>query len=187
VRTEEARERLLTAAGELFYAEGVHTVGIDRIIEHAGVAKATLYSTFGSKDELIRAYLEARRETRQKRIMQRIAGQQTPRARILAIYDLMGELFAEPGFRGCAFLNASAEAPGSKIRKACRDSRAWTRALFTDLAREAGAADPEGLARQLVLLYDGATVAAQMERDPTAAAVARRMAAALLDAATPAT
>src|SRR6202521_5450518 len=59
-RTEEARERLLAAANELFYAEGVHTVGIDRVIEHAGVAKATLYSAFGSKDELIKAYLEGR-------------------------------------------------------------------------------------------------------------------------------
>ena len=63
-----ARERLLAAADELFYEEGVHTVGIDRIIERAGVAKASLYNTFGSKDELIRAYLEGRYVARQERI-----------------------------------------------------------------------------------------------------------------------
>ena len=72
-RTEEARERLLTAANELFYTEGVHTVGIDRIIERAGVAKATLYSAFGSKDELIQAYLARRYEAWKRRLPERLA------------------------------------------------------------------------------------------------------------------
>src|SRR5262249_42523015 len=68
-----ARDRLLAAATELFYAEGVHTVGIDRVIERAGVAKASLYSTFGSKEELVRAYLAGRAEARQRRVSERIA------------------------------------------------------------------------------------------------------------------
>jgi AcrR family transcriptional regulator len=178
-----ARERLLSAANQLFYEEGVHTVGIDRVIERAGVAKASLYSTFGSKDELIRAYLEMRHQRRRDRIAERIAQHDDPRARLLSVFDLLGELFADPGFRGCALVNASAEAAGGKVRKTCRDSRAWTRALFTELAREAGATDPERLAQQLVILYDGATVSAQMERDLTAAATARAVAATLLDAA----
>src|SRR6184192_4268393 len=114
--TGSARERLLAAASELFYAEGIHTVGIDRVIERAGVAKASLYNTFGSKDELIRAYLEARHEVLQKRVAQAIARHDTPRARILAIFDLLGELFAAPGFRGCAFLKVSAEVLASKVR-----------------------------------------------------------------------
>src|SRR5882757_8493036 len=65
-----ARERLLAAANELFYKEGIHTVGIDRVIEKAGVAKASLYTTFGSKDELVRAYLAERFEVRKKRIQE---------------------------------------------------------------------------------------------------------------------
>jgi AcrR family transcriptional regulator len=179
-----ARQRLLTAANQLFYDHGIHTVGIDRVIERAGVAKASLYSAFGSKDELVRAYLAARLEARQRRITEKLARYPTPRERLLGVFDALGELSADKAFRGCAFLRASAETqPGSRVRSVCDDSRAWMRSLLVDLSREAGAVDPERLARQLVLLYDGATVAAQMDRDPTSAAAARAVAAGLLDAA----
>lgn len=181
-----ARERLLAAANELFYEEGVHTVGIDRVIERAGVAKASLYSTFGSKEELVRAYLQARAEERQRRISARIAQHEEPRDQILALYDYLGERTADPAYRGCAFVNASAEGPRgeTKVSQVCTDSRDWLRGLLIELSREAGAHDPELLGRQLVMLYDGAAVAASMERDPEAAARARAMASALLDAQT---
>lgn len=179
------RERLLAAANELFYSEGVNTVGIDRVIERAGVAKASLYSTFGSKDELVRAYLQARYVKRQARLLERIAKYEDPRDKILSIYDLLGELFADPEFRGCAFVRASAEASvGEKVRGVCQDYRAWMLDLLTQLAREAGARDPEGLGRQLVLLHDGATMGASMDGDAGRAADARRLAEALLDAQT---
>ena len=179
-----ARERLLAAADELFYDEGVHTVGIDRVIERAGVAKATLYSAFGSKDELIRAYLTRRHVARQERITGRLAQYDTPRERLLGVFDALGELFVEPGFRGCAFVNASAESrPGGAVEAVSDESRAWTRSLFADLAESAGAVDPQGLARQLVLLYDGAMVSARMDRNPGSAAAARTVAASLIDAA----
>jgi AcrR family transcriptional regulator len=180
-----ARDRLLAAADELFYDEGIHTVGIDRVIERAGVAKATLYSVFGSKDELIRAYLTARHVARQQRIRSGLARYDTPRERLLGVFDVLGELFAQPGFRGCAFLNASAEASaGSAVAEVSDQSRTWVRSLFTELSQAAGAADPERLAQQLVLLYDGASVAARMDHDPTAAAAARAVATVLVDAAT---
>ncbi|HET9990373.1 MAG TPA: helix-turn-helix domain-containing protein [Kofleriaceae bacterium] len=181
-----ARERLLAAANELFYEEGVHTVGIDRVIERAGVAKASLYSTFGSKEELVRAYLQARAEERQRRISAVIAKHDAARARILALYDYLGERTADPAYRGCAFINATAEGPRAenKVSQVCNDSRAWLRGLFIELARDAGAHDPELLGRQLVMLYDGAAVAASMERDLDAARRARAMANALLDAQT---
>src|ERR1700750_3215121 len=86
-----ARDRLLAAAGELFYEEGVHTVGIDRVIERAGVAKASLYSTFGSKEELVRAYLEGRQQRRQRRIAERIAQCSSARDKLLAVFDLLAE------------------------------------------------------------------------------------------------
>ncbi len=179
-----ARERLLAAADELFYADGVHTVGIDRVIERAGVAKATLYSAFGSKDELIRAYLQARHAARRERITRKLARYDTPRDRLLGIFDVLGESFAEPGFRGCAFVNASAEArPGSPIEEVSDESRAWVRSLLVELGQAAGAADPERLARQLALLYDGATVSARMDRDPGAAAAAHAAAVTLVDVA----
>jgi AcrR family transcriptional regulator len=183
--TGSPRERLLAAANELFYEEGIHTVGIDRVIERAGVAKASLYSAFGSKDELVRAYLTARFEARQRRLTARLARHDSPRDRLLAVFDVLGEVTVEREFRGCAFLRASAEARGGAVvRAVCDDARAWQRALFTTLTREAGVARPDRLVQQLVLLYDGATVVGQMDRDPSAAGVARDAAAALLDAAT---
>jgi AcrR family transcriptional regulator len=182
-----ARERLLAAANELFYTEGVHTVGIDRVIEQAGVAKASLYSTFGSKDELVGAYLESRHAVTTERITRALGRHRTPRDRLLGVFDAQGELFADPGFRGCAFVSASAESPSDMVEKAAAGYRGWVRDLFTDLAREAGVPDPEGLARQLHLLYDGASLSARMDHDQSAAIAARTAAAALLDAALRAT
>jgi AcrR family transcriptional regulator len=180
-----ARERLLAAAEELFYEEGVNTVGIDRVIERAGVAKASLYDCFGSKEELIRSYLVARQESRRARMTEKLARYATPKERLLGVFDAMGELFAAPNFRGCAFMRASAEArTGSSLKSVCDDSRAWIRTLFTELAKDAGAADPASLAQQLVLLYDGASVSAQMDCNPGAAAAARAAASMMLDAVT---
>jgi AcrR family transcriptional regulator len=180
-----ARERLLAAANELFYKEGVHTVGIDRVIERAGVAKATLYSAFGSKDGLIKAYLRTRHEVRRVKMAEGLARYDTPRERLLGVFDVLGESFQSPGFHGCAFVNASAEAnPGSPILEVSAEYRGWVRGLFTDLAKDADAADPELLARQMVLLYDGASIAARMDDDMDAARTARTVAAGLLDAAT---
>jgi AcrR family transcriptional regulator len=178
------RERLLAAANELFYGEGIHTVGIDRVIEKAGVAKASLYSTFGSKDALVSAYLEGRHEARKARVMKKLATYDTPRARLLGVFDALHDYVGEPRFRGCAFLRASAEGRTDRgVRDACEDARAWTRGLFTELAAAAGARQPKRLAAELVLLYDGATVSAQMDDDRDAARTARAVAAVLLDAA----
>jgi AcrR family transcriptional regulator len=179
-----ARERLLAAANELFYREGVQTVGIDRIISHAGVAKASLYSIFGSKEELVRAYLEGRHAGTSERISRALTRFRTPRERLLGVFDAQGEQFTDPAFNGCAFVMASAEAPpGSAVAQAAETYREWVRSLFTTLAQEAGVADPDALARQLHLLYDGAGLSARMDRDPSAATTARAAAAALFDAA----
>jgi AcrR family transcriptional regulator len=178
------RERLLAAAHELFYGEGIHTVGIDRVIERAGVAKASLYSAFGSKDELVRAYLIDRFDARQRRVAQHLERHHDPRERLLAVFDALAERIAEPDFHGCAFVRACAETSASKpVRSVCEDARSWMRGVFVDLCRATGVAAPEALAQQLGLLYDGAVVAAQMDHDLDAATSARDTAAALLDAA----
>ncbi len=180
-----ARDRLLAAANELFYEEGVHTVGIDRVIERAGVAKASLYSTFGSKEELVRAYLLQRAQKRQQRISTRIAKYEEPEQRILSIFDLLGEITTDPKYRGCAFVNASAEGrrgSESKVAQVCLDSRGWVRGLFVELSRDLGVADPDELGRQLVMLYDGAAVSASMERDAAAAERAKACATILIAA-----
>src|SRR6202165_31141 len=182
-----ARDRLLAAADELFYAEGVHVVGVDRIVERAGVTKASLYNTFGSKDELVRAYLENHFRRRQSRVARILASQTTPRERILAVFAEVEDLLAGSAFRGCRFISAAAESgPGEAGEMVAEEYRAWLWSLFTDLAEAAGARDAKQIGRQLFLLYDGAAIADRIDHDRGAAAKAVRSAViALLDAAIP--
>src|SRR5260370_30085057 len=110
------RDRLLDAASELFYAEGVQSVGINRVIEHAGVAKDSLYRTFGSKEELVCAYLKARHEETLAVLRSAVAATEDPIGRLLAVFDAQARLFRTPDFRGCAFTAAAAQAnPGGRI------------------------------------------------------------------------
>jgi AcrR family transcriptional regulator len=182
-RRRSARERLLASADELFYAEGVQTVGIDRVLEHAGVAKGSLYNLFGNKEGLIRAYLWARHDGTTAGLAAAIDRQRDPRRRLLAVFEAQAQVFAQPGFRGCAFVSAFSEAPrGGSVQQASSEYRAWMRALFVDLAEQAGAADPVELARQLQIIYDGGMIAAWMDHEPSIATSSRAAAEALLDA-----
>ncbi|MDQ1716629.1 MAG: hypothetical protein QOE89_582 [Pseudonocardiales bacterium] len=185
-RRRTAKQRLLQAADELFYNEGIHTVGIDRVIAHAGVAKGSLYYSFTGKDDLVQEYLTHRHGKWAERVTAGIEAHTDPRARILAVYDVLGTLFAQPDYRGCAFMNATAEAaPDSVEAQAATTFRAWVQDLFLDLATDAAtdadAADPQQLAETLVLLYDGAVATAQMDKAPEAARTARRTAELVLD------
>jgi AcrR family transcriptional regulator len=183
-RVPSARERLLRAADELFYAEGVQSVGIDRVIERAGVAKASLYNLFGNKEGLVQAYLEARHNGTTDRLMAAVDRHRDPRRRILAVFDAQAQMFAQPGFRGCAFVSAFAEAPlGGLVAHAAAGYRAWMRALFIDLAEQAEASDPPELGRQLQIIYDGGTTAAWMDQDPSIASSSRAAVEALLTSA----
>ena len=179
------RERLLSAADELFYAEGVCSVGVDRVLREADVARASLYTAFGSKEELVKAYLEHRSGAWREHVRSTLPTRwETPRDRILGVFEMLGEWFAAPGYHGCPFINASAESrPGGLIEQATDAHRAWVRGLFADLARESGAADPDAVSAQLVLLYDGAMVGAQLDRSPAPAAAAATAAAAILGTA----
>jgi AcrR family transcriptional regulator len=183
-----ARERLLDAANELFYAEGVQTVGIDRIIERAGVAKASLYNLFGSKEELVAAYLASRHDRTTSRLTKAIESVDDPRQKLLAVFDAQAQQYEDPDFNGCAFVSATTEAPqGGLVEKAADQFRAWIRAMFTDLAEQAGAPDPTSLGRQLHLIYDGAGLAGRMDHhDPALAPATRDAVQALLAAALPA-
>ena len=185
--TRPARDRLLDAASELFYEHGVHTVGIDTIIGRAGVAKASLYSAFGSKEELVRAYLEARRASRRATVLAEMELHPDPGGKLLALFDVLLATVKQPGFRGCAFANASAESgPDSAAAEVTRKVRAWLLGVMAGQATALGAADPAGLARQLTLLYDGALVQSRLERGPAAATAAKAAAQVLIDAAFPA-
>src|SRR5260370_30520860 len=184
---QPARDRLLAAADESFDGEGVDVGGVDGSVEGAGVTKASVYNTFGSKDELVRAYLENHFRRRQARVAQILAANKTPRERLLAVFGEVGDLLSGSAFRGCRFISAAAESqPGDAGAVVAEKYRAWLWSLFTDLAKAAGATDAKQVGRQLFLLYDGAAVAARMDQDRGAAAKAVKTAAiALLDAAVP--
>ncbi|HEY5304227.1 MAG TPA: TetR/AcrR family transcriptional regulator [Acidimicrobiales bacterium] len=182
-----ARERLLNAASDLFYAEGVQTVGIDRIIERAGVAKASLYNLFGSKEELVAAYLATRHENTRARLERALSDLDSPREKILAVFAVQATQVRQPDFNGCAFIAASTEAPaGGLVEHATDEYRHWLRQLFTDLARDAGASDPDQLGQQLHLIYDGVGISARTDhRDVKVCDAARRAVTTLLDTQTP--
>ncbi len=185
-RLEEGpRERLLSVARRLFYNEGVHVVGIDRILSEAGVARASLYSHYGNKDGLVRAYLEDHFEARKAYIAAVIARHRTPRLQLIGLFEDIDAVLAIPTFRGCGFINASSEAGLDECVGPLTDRyRSWLRGLFTDLSRRAKARNATSLGRQLALLYDGAAVAARLDIDRSEAAQAARLAAvALVDAA----
>jgi AcrR family transcriptional regulator len=181
-RRRSARDRLLETADRLFYDEGIHNVGIDRVLEQSGVAKGSLYYNFSGKDELVRTYLDNRHARWAARIDDELASADSPSGKILAVFDALAELFAEPGFRGCTFINAGAEAqPGSAAELATKDFRTWLHELFG--VHVAAAGYPDKLAAQLVMLYDGANISAQLDHNPAVAAAARDAAADLLDTA----
>lgn len=183
-RKRSARDRLLEAADRLFYDEGIHSVGIDRVLEESGVAKGSLYYNFGGKDDLVRTYLQNRHAKWAERIDEELATAATPAGKVLAIFDALADLFAEPDFRGCAFLNAAAEAqPGSVEELATKDFRTWLHELFGAIVAAGDFRHPDRLAAQLVMLYDGANISAQMDHNPAVAAAARDAAADLIETA----
>ncbi|MFF4754128.1 TetR/AcrR family transcriptional regulator [Streptomyces sp. NPDC002514] len=154
----EARARLLSTASRLFYAEGLHSVGIDRIIATAGVTRATLYRHFPSKDDLVVAYLTQGDEAIRSRVRAaRTEGASTDDV-IRAVAAAIADDIQSPGFRGCAFLNAAAEYPdpAHPVHQAVIRHRAWFLAAIVELFSETGKPDPEPAARHFVMLRDGA-------------------------------
>lgn len=165
------RERVLKTASKLFYREGIRAVGVDRIAAEANVSKMTLYRHFPAKDDLVVAVLEARDEPARAVLAAASTAGPTPRDRLLGGFAMLERWFLSSGFRGCPFMNASLELadPGHPARAVAERHKIATRDHFRTLAREAGAPDPDGLADQLAVLFDGAIAQAQM-REPSAVA-----------------
>ncbi len=160
-----ARRRLLDTATRLFYEEGIHAVGIDRIIAEAGVAKATFYNHFPSKDELVVAYMEE--QDRLGRAAIASLPKQPPREMIASIMGRIGKAVTAGGWRGCPFLNAAAEYPdpASPVRQAIEARRVWYHGTLRDLLATAGDPAPAVTASLLVALSDGLLESAYLD-DP---------------------
>ena len=171
-------ERILAAAGKLFYTRGIRAVGVDAVAAEAGVSKRTLYSHYPSKDALIAAYLMAR--------FKHIAPSDAPvREQILGAFDRLERFLTDGSFRGCPFVNAVIEIGDPKHQAAAiavqfkEQRRLWFRGLLDRL----GVKDPDTLATQLQLLNEGALATAVVRGDPAVARVARAAAEVLLGAA----
>jgi AcrR family transcriptional regulator len=179
----DARQRLLTAAYELFARQGVQAVGIDAIIERSGVARQTMYRHFGSKQDLVLAFLARREELWTRGWLAAEVRRRTddPRERLMAIFDVFDEWFRTPDFEGCSFINVMLEHPDERhpLHRAAAEYLAHIREFVAALATDAGIADPEPFARQWHILMKGSIVAAG-EGDREAARRAQRLGALLL-------
>jgi AcrR family transcriptional regulator len=183
----DARERLLTAAYELFSRDGVQAVGVDAIIERSGVARQTMYRHFKSKQELVLAFLERREEvwTRGWLAAETARRAQDPAGQLLAIFDVFDEWFRRPDFEGCSFINVMLEHPDEHhpLHVAAAHYLASIREFLKELARGAGIKRAEPFARQWHILMKGSIVAAG-EGDRDAARRAKAVAQLLLENAT---
>ena len=177
------RQRLLDAAADLFYRQGIGAVGVDLVSKAAGVSKRTLYQQFGSKDQLIAESLDAHGMSVLGQCLSPGGDDISPRQQILAVFDALGRWMASDEFRGCPFVNTATELadPGHPARRVARDYKLRLRGYFARQAERGHAADPERLADQLVVVFDGAIVQAVMGTGHGADA-AQTAVAALLDA-----
>ena len=182
-----ARDRLLKAASELFYNEGIVATGIDAITARAGVAKMSLYNNFASKADLVQAYVQSRHEEWQGIYRARLRTAVTPQDHILAVFDSYLDHAAfdyQKGFRGCGLYNAAAELPmGDPGRTAVATQKEEAERLIRDALEELLPRDPTRaaeLAEHLSFLLEGAMTRAGLEGHDTRLRSARRMAESLL-------
>ncbi len=179
------RDHLVDTALALFKEHGFHATGVDRILEASGVARMTLYNNFKSKDELILAALRRQDELFRNELMRQVESrEETPLHRLLAIFDVISEGASRPGFCGCTFINACAEYSDleSPAHALAGEHKRLLNAYISELARDAGAEDPERIAQDLSILIDGAMVGAQVTGDAGAVARAKSIAETLLEA-----
>jgi AcrR family transcriptional regulator len=171
------RERLLQTASRLFYAEGIHSVGVDRLVTEAGVTRATFYRHFPTKEALVEEYLRST-DARLRSTVENAFTELDPRQELEALLDLIDTRTGAPDFRGCQFINAAAEFPGAQhpVHVAVDAHRAWFQRIATELAARLGHSSPERAGEMMVLLHDGALVASELD-DPDAVRAAVRDAA----------
>ena len=176
-----ARQRILDAAAELFYRDGINATGVERLAAESSVSKRTLYQHFPSKTAVVEEYLRGI-DQRASRLPTGTSDQ-TPRQRLLAVFDTPKA--PTRTLRGCPFHNAAVEAAGTMpgVHEIVRASKGSFADALTDLAGQAGAADPRRLGNQLAVLSEGAAALATSLDDPTPWAWAKTAAEALIDQA----
>jgi len=160
-RPSEARLRLLTTASRIFYAEGIHSVGVDRIVTEAKVTRATFYRHFPGKEDLVLAYLQAADQAIRGQVAAAVAAGPTAGDAVRAVAASIAEGIRSRGFRGCAFLNAVAEYPnpGHPVHQAVQAHRQWFLGTVHALMARIHSDSAEAAAQHFVMLRDGAMAA----------------------------
>lgn len=163
-RPSPARARLLSAATDLFYSEGIHAVGVDRIIEEAGVTRATMYKQFAGKEGLVLAYLQGEDAGLRTLFAQAAGISDDPDVLLELVVTGIEQDIRERHTRGCPFINAAAEYPEpGPVRALIADHREWFRSTLESLAMAAGLTAPADVAASLVLLRDAALVGGYLD------------------------
>lgn len=181
-RRTPAAARILETAERLFYTRGIGRVGVDTIVAESGVAKATLYAHFRSKDDLVAACLADRSQRQRERLEPLLSGDAPPGDRVRAAFARRAAVLTSPEWCGCAFINAGAEypEPGGIVRDEVKKHRAWIRGFFRELAIQAGDPDPEDAAARLAMIWDAAAVTATFDDPETVAARTAALASSVL-------
>lgn len=182
METDDARKAVLDAADELFYARGVQAVGMDELRTAAGISLKRMYALFPSKADIVAQVLAGRTAVWNDRIHAEAAKHDSPRDRVLSIFDFLDAWFREDNFRGCAFINSFGElgATMPAVADAAHQHKREFVEYVTDLAVEAGG--PASLGLQIALLAEGAQTTAAIAESPESATAAKEAAAMLLDA-----
>ncbi|GAB3659745.1 TetR/AcrR family transcriptional regulator [Actinocorallia lasiicapitis] len=177
------RERLLETAARLFYAEGIHALGVDRLVTEARVTRATFYRHFPSKDDLVLAYLGHHDRLIRGGIKAAVTGQE-PRRALSNIFTGMAGHACGPGFRGCPFINAAAEYPDPScpVRLAVDEHRTWLRGTLRALLVDVGHPSPDLAAQSLLFLRDGIMVGSYLDSPATVTAAVQHVVDATLAA-----
>jgi AcrR family transcriptional regulator len=185
-----AKGRLIETAIDLFYTHGFHAVGLDQILDETGVTKTTFYKHFESKEDLIVAAIRERDAWERRawgRAIEKRAGDD-PRAKLLALYDVLDEWFNRPDFRGCIFINAAAEFvdPNDPVHRVAAEYKRACRDGWRDLARAAGARDAETFADLYTAIVEGTLILRHVHGRNDAARVTRGMVERLVEEYMPA-
>ncbi|WP_028801070.1 TetR/AcrR family transcriptional regulator [Streptomyces sp. 142MFCol3.1] len=182
---ERTRATLLASATGILYERGLDGVGVTELCRAVGASKETLYRHFGSKDGLVQAVLAERSDRVVRWLTDAVqAAGPDPHAQLAAVFDELSGWYRQPGFRGCAIVNAATQRHVPPARTVADRHLGRYRQLLTDIAQRSGARDPNRLGRQLLILLEGATVVADHhDPDGSAAEDAKQAALALLSAA----
>ncbi|MFU1477538.1 TetR/AcrR family transcriptional regulator [Roseovarius sp. C7] len=181
-RSQSARDRLIQTARELFLQHGVPHVGINRVIEEAGIARMTLYNHFASKDDLVAAAFEQEVELRRQSITSVQDGLDGTFEKVLALFVVALELASLKGFRGCAFVNLAIEAaaPDSALHGLAKAHKDWILENIMGHLPPETFSEPDMLARQILVLWDGGIVGAYVHQSDAPIHAAHQAARALM-------